>query len=164
MSTDAHVNFAPEEDALNLSNFKERLNYEVDRAKRFGRPLSVCVFSVDNREKFAADRHNLLKQLAQVIRSVLRTVDLMVASSSDDLAIILPETDLPGALIAAERVLTEIKQTPFSLEGSSINVTASAAAGTYPEHGLDADSLATKTIEALRGAQDQGGSRVASVQ
>lgn len=161
MSSDHRV--VQQEDQLNFDNFVDHLNYEISRAKRFKRSVSMCVFSFDGSENFFGDRHELLRQLSQLVRATLRTVDLLVASSSEELAIILPETDLKGAVIAAERIVSEVAKKPFVSGGNALNLTLSGSVATYPDHGNSADDLAQRAIDKVKAISDAGGNRVGTL-
>jgi diguanylate cyclase (GGDEF)-like protein/PAS domain S-box-containing protein len=89
--------------------FRTRLAEEVERAARYHAPLSLIVLDLDG---FTARNQTLgfeagdlaLQSVVAVIKSKMRTVDVIARLGADDYAVILPETGEAGARIAAERL------------------------------------------------------------
>ncbi|WP_233498258.1 bifunctional diguanylate cyclase/phosphodiesterase [Meiothermus sp. QL-1] len=83
----------------------------------------------------------LLCQLAQRIREVLRQNDLLVRMGGDELAVLLPSANREAALAAAQRI-SRVFQQPFKLGGQVVYAQASLGVALYPEHGQTLDELA----------------------
>jgi diguanylate cyclase (GGDEF)-like protein/PAS domain S-box-containing protein len=89
--------------------FRARLAEEVERAARYHAPLSLVVLDLDG---FTARNQTLgfeagdlaLQSAVAVIKSKMRTVDVIARLGADDYAVILPETGEAGARIASERL------------------------------------------------------------
>jgi diguanylate cyclase (GGDEF)-like protein len=88
----------------------QKLQEEVDRAKRQGRNLALIVLDVDNFKDYN-DTHGhlngdkILETLSQILSSSIRqNVDSAYRYGGDEFAILLIETDLVQARIVAERV------------------------------------------------------------
>lgn len=89
--------------------FRARLTEETDRAARYHAPLSLVLLDLDN---FAARNRSFgfeagdqaLEAAVAVIKSKIRTVDMLARLGPDEYAIILPETGEAGARVAAERL------------------------------------------------------------
>ncbi len=87
----------------------DQLDREVDRARRYGRPLSLVYIDLDG-FKAVNDQHghlfgdDVLKGAATAMRSVLRSTDLMARIGGDEFAILMPETTLPGASNATDKL------------------------------------------------------------
>ena len=82
---------------------------EVARSRRYARPLALLMIDVDGlravndtRGHPAGDK--LLAALAAILREGVREVDLPARYGGDEFAVLLPETTLDGAAIAAERL------------------------------------------------------------
>lgn len=93
----------------NYRYFLSRLSNEVARARRYGRPVSVVVLDINNFKEFndkhghiAADR--VLAEIARTIKSSIRVVDIPSRFGGDEFLILLPETDIRGARVVAERL------------------------------------------------------------
>jgi diguanylate cyclase (GGDEF)-like protein len=106
----------------NRAYFYYRLNSEIQRAKRYDRPLSLLLLDMDNFKQFN-DRYGhpvgdqLLRVLSGTIRSSIRysagvpsyELDIPCRYGGDEFAIIFPETTSAQATVVAERVRKEIK-------------------------------------------------------
>jgi diguanylate cyclase (GGDEF)-like protein len=92
----------------NYRAFRDRLEHEVARARRHGRPLTVAVVDVD---RFGAltervgheDGDETLLEIASLLRSVVRDEDLVARLGADEFAIAFVESDRSPALQATER-------------------------------------------------------------
>lgn len=93
----------------NRRSFEEALHREITRAKRYGSPLSLLLLDVDNFKHFN-DHHGhprgdkLLQQVASVVRASIREADTPARYGGEEFVALLPETDLPSAMLAAERI------------------------------------------------------------
>ncbi|MFP3940492.1 MAG: diguanylate cyclase [Thermoanaerobaculia bacterium] len=109
----------------------EILSRELDRAQRYDRPLTVGMADLDH-FKAINDRYGhlagdtLLKQVAQVLASGLRSTDSVGRYGGEEFLIVLPETDLAGARVVANklRALVEEVRTPME-DGEEAAVTIS---------------------------------------
>jgi diguanylate cyclase (GGDEF)-like protein len=104
----------------NYRYFLQRLSNEVARARRYGRKLSVIAFDIDNFKEvnnrlghLAADR--ILLDLASLVKTSIRVVDIPSRFGGDEFFILLPETDISGAEVVAERLKNLIESQLFPL-------------------------------------------------
>ncbi len=87
----------------------DQLDREVERARRYHRPLCLVYIDLDG-FKAVNDRHGhlfgdgVLKGAATSMRSVLRSTDLMARIGGDEFAILMPETTLAGATNATDKL------------------------------------------------------------
>ena len=112
------VELATIDDLTQLYNrryFFERFNQEMERAKRYQRPLSCLILDIDH-FKHVNDTYGhlsgdqVLIDIAQILRNNCRQSDLAGRYGGEELIILLPETDSPGAMIIAERIREMIEQ------------------------------------------------------
>ncbi|MEM4246804.1 MAG: GGDEF domain-containing protein [Candidatus Woesearchaeota archaeon] len=93
----------------NKAYFLEALKNEVARSARSQRPISLVMFDFDNFKELN-DSHghvegdNLLKQLGEVLRATIRSIDIPARYGGEEFAIILPETQHDRAFAFAERL------------------------------------------------------------
>ncbi|MDP1846411.1 MAG: diguanylate cyclase [Solirubrobacteraceae bacterium] len=131
-----------------LSNrraFDDALAAEVERAKRFGTDLGLVLIDIDDFKR-VNDTYGhpqgdvVLREVARVLRDSSREVDHPARYGGEELAAVLPGTDLEGAFQRAERIREEIAQLRIPrLDGSgSLSVTASC--GVAIARGTSADS------------------------
>ncbi len=101
----------------NRGYFYQRLKRETERTKRQGHPLSIIMMDVDGFKKFN-DRYGhlrgdaLLRTAARVLRlSVREHVDSVFRYGGDEFVVILPETDDNIAVLIANRIKSNFKDT-----------------------------------------------------
>jgi diguanylate cyclase (GGDEF)-like protein len=121
---------------FNFRHFKTVLQAEMDRSKRSGIPTSLVLADVDhfraiNDEHGREVGNRLLRQLAEICRSEVRTTDLVCRYGGEMYAIIFPETHLELAVKVADRIRQKIADTPLKLDDGEINVTVSMGASVY---------------------------------
>ncbi len=92
----------------------EQLDRELSRATRHGRPLSIHL---------AGDY--VLKEVAQLAKSRIRPDDVIARYGGEEIAIILPETDLDGGVRIADQLRQMIDDETFVFEDEYIDVTVS---------------------------------------
>jgi diguanylate cyclase (GGDEF)-like protein len=85
------------------------LTQELERARRFGRPLAVLMIDVDHLRAvntahghLAGDR--VLKDVAEALGRATREYDIAARFGGDEFCVLLPETALEGALVVADRI------------------------------------------------------------
>jgi diguanylate cyclase (GGDEF)-like protein len=149
----------------NRRRFMEELEQEVERSERYGRPLSVVALDLDH-FKSVNDSHghaagdDVLREAAQALQSVCRDVDLAARMGGEEFSLLLPETDIPGARIVAERVRERIAGAAHrSPAGQAFRVTASLGVATV-KPGASGEALLQAADEALYRAKDAGRNRV----
>ncbi len=106
----------------NRLKLDEVLNYEIAQTSRYDTPLSIIIIDIDH-FKNVNDTYGhqtgdiVLKEVAQILRSCSRTSDTSGRWGGEEFLIILPNTNLTGALEAAEKIRTSIENYPFSVVG-----------------------------------------------
>ncbi len=142
-----------------------RLRQECRRSKRYRHPVAFLLIDIDNFGAWndcASDGEgdSLLQDIASTILGIMRETDLIGRFGDDEFCILLPETSLQDALVAAERVRRTIEAEFFD-RAKSLPVTASVgvAALSEPEK-MDPDIFTTGASAALRLAKEQGRNRV----
>jgi diguanylate cyclase (GGDEF)-like protein len=114
----------------NRRYFEAKLKHEIERHKRYKRPLSLIVIDIDNfkqvNEKCGSQAgDNVLIQLASVFINRLRIVDTVARYNGEEFSLILPETTPQSALNVAEQLRELVKKSSFSYDDESINITIS---------------------------------------
>ncbi len=121
---------------FNFRHFKTVLQAEMDRSKRSGIPTSLVLVDLDH-FKAVNDTHghevgNLaLRHLASILKSEVRTTDIVCRYGGEEFAMIFPETHLNLAVKVADRIREEIQNTPVRTDNGEINLTASMGASVY---------------------------------
>ncbi len=148
---------------LDAEVFLERLDEELKRAVRFQRPLALLVATWSHQGPQAFDQRTVksygpVRKLSVIIKKGLRDVDAAGRLNGEILAAVLPETDLAGARIVAERICREAEGYEFPGEtlDDLIQLTVNVAIVAHPEHGLDVQVLLHEARVALERAQHDG--------
>jgi diguanylate cyclase (GGDEF)-like protein len=146
--------------------FDEELALEWRRAERVGDPLALILADIDD-FKSVNDRHGhqvgdqVLRRVGEILAANVRQVDLAARYGGEEFAVIVPETDLEGAIQLADRLRTALATEEIELpDGSRITVTSSfgvAVKGGLPR----AEDLVAGADEALYAAKRAGKNRVA---
>lgn len=138
--------------------FFERLDDELGRALRHRRSLSVALCDIDDlaevndaRGHKAGDR--VLQEVAGVIEAGLRTGDVVARLGGEEFAMLLPETDVAGALLVAERIREQVAALVIPEVG---RVTMSVGVAAAPDNAVDRDSLIEAAERALYLAKREG--------
>ncbi|HEY8582091.1 MAG TPA: diguanylate cyclase, partial [Capillimicrobium sp.] len=147
----------------NHRRFQEALVGETDRAKRFGQPMSLVMLDIDNFKR-VNDTHGhqagdeVLREVARVLRETSREIDAPARYGGEELAVVLPQTDMEGAFLLAERVRTGIEALEVSLGGTRepLRVTASLGVASLPETADEPRALLAAADAALYDAKRSG--------
>lgn len=133
MAEKALQHMASTDDLTGLSNrrrFMQLARQEESRAKRYGRPLAVCMIDLDH-FKQVNDEHGhdsgdkTLKVMGRVLKECCRETDLPARLGGEEFAVLLPETGQDAAALAANRLLQAIAARPVQLDSGEIRITAS---------------------------------------
>ncbi|MEJ2611566.1 MAG: DUF484 family protein [Candidatus Thiodiazotropha sp.] len=108
-----------------------RIKEELSRANRYHQPLS-CLFIDADHFKRINDNYGhptgdqVLRELANRIRSQLRASDVAARYGGEEFALLLPQTNLAEALLLAERIRLKVSSHPIPLDdGSSVELSVS---------------------------------------
>ena len=146
----------PNRRALNLA-----LDREVDRARRYARPLTVAMLDLDHfkgvNDRFGhAAGDQVLKELGERMRATSRGDDVLARLGGEEFAWLMPETSLEAGSDAAERFRSSLEQTPFAAAG---RLTVSIGMATL-ESGMRAADLLALADKSLYLAKRGGRNRV----
>ncbi len=149
----------------------EQLDKELERAQRYGRPLTLAMADLDY-FKEVNDRYGhlagdtLLKTISQVAADGLRSTDWIGRYGGEEFLIVLPETDMAGAAAVAEKIRGLVQQTAVPMDdGTLASVTISIGLASlrddYPrQERLTARDLIAAADRSLYAAKNSGRNRV----
>ena len=95
--------------------FQELLDVELREVARYGHPVALAMFDLDN-FKSVNDTHGhlqgdlVLRRVAEALRETCREADVAARYGGEELALILPHTDLDGAYELAERARLTVER------------------------------------------------------
>jgi diguanylate cyclase (GGDEF)-like protein len=151
----------------NRRAFDEALARDLARAQRQTAPLSLAVLDVDHFKMFN-DKYGhatgdiVLKAVGHALAACVRSGDIAARYGGEEFAVILPGTDLQGALIAGERLRKAIAEKVIESAHGKLGVTVSVGIVCYrPGTGkATCESLFERADQALYRAKQQGRNRV----
>jgi diguanylate cyclase (GGDEF)-like protein len=119
---------------------------EVERARRFNRPLSILFFDIDDfrsfNNKYSHSTGNIILQtLVQRCRTILRSVDVFTRFGGDEFVALLPETDLANAEAVARRLVDELAAAKIPTPHGELSVTASIGLARLTDSTVDLADL-----------------------
>lgn len=135
---------------------------EYKRSKRYRRPLSFMLVDIDH-FKSINDRHGhaagdeVLRWFASEATSVIRQkLDVVGRFGGEEFAFLYPETDLPSALGAAERLRRHFASRKAAYEGLELPVAFSAGIAALPlQEEIDLDQMIERADRALYFAKNK---------
>ena len=149
---------------LNARAFADRLGQELDRNRRYPRPLALMYMDLDN-FKIINDTHGhqtgdaVLRLVADAMRSSVRQADVVGRLGGDEFAVLMPETDAPLADAAAKRLIAGLRNV---FKGTP-NVTASIGVVSCTATDASTDDLLRRADQAMYDAKKSGKDRVVQV-
>jgi diguanylate cyclase (GGDEF)-like protein len=145
----------------------ETLPREIHRAGRHNQPVSVLVLDIDNfkrfNDTFGHDAGDIvIKSLANLMLSAIRTNDIACRYGGEEFIIILLNAPTDIALERAEQLRESASNLAITYKGQQLDaVTVSIGVSTFPKHGTNRDELIVKSDMALASAKSNGKNRVA---
>ncbi|EAT15274.1 GGDEF domain-containing protein [Desulfuromonas acetoxidans] len=125
----------------NLRYFHDYFDRELQRSARYGTVFTLLMFDIDD-FKAINDSHGhqagdqVLIEIANLSRNMLRNTDVMVRYGGEEFAALLPETSLPQAHEIANRLRQEIEKLTVVWNNKKLQVTVSMGLAFYdPEQG-----------------------------
>lgn len=145
----------------NRSLFGKLLGQGINQAHRYNRRLAVMFLDLDRFKQIndtlgheAGDQ--LLQEVAIRLKTCLRESDTVARLGGDEFVVLLPEfADEAYVGTVAQKILSTVAR-PFVLLGQEFRVTASIGISTYPQDGLDEQTLTKNADFAMYQAKEQG--------
>ncbi len=143
---------------FNRNYFDNSFNKELHRAKRYQQPFSVVMLDLDD-FKLVNDTYghpvgdSVLKEFAYLLKNLLREEDIAARYGGEEFVVMLPQTDVAGSKIFAERLLQETLAHTFP---ENIPLSFSAGIATYPIHGDSKKDLIEIADKSLYTSKSKG--------
>lgn len=152
----------------NHREFKDALNAEVMRSKRYRRTFSLLMIDIDHFKHYNDTNGHpqgdvLLKKISELIRDNFKDTDIVARYGGEEFAVILLETETKDhAVSVAERMRAMVEWCKFPKEETQPlgKVTISIGVSCYPEDGSTADEILQAADKALYCAKREGKNRV----
>ena len=149
----------------NRSFLETTLRREVGLSHRHGTPLSLILLDVDD-FKSINDEHGhqagdaVLQMVARTLGECVRGTDVLARFGGDEFTILLSNTRLPGAVVAARNVFERLTHTPCPIADTILRVTPSLGIASLRKRDGH-ERLFQRADAALYEAKDRGGGRIA---
>jgi diguanylate cyclase (GGDEF)-like protein len=154
----------------NRTHFDEQIRRVVaETDRRVGGSCSLIIADLDHFKQIN-DVHGheagdaVLRHVAQLMSDSVRTIDVCARYGGEEIAILLPQTSLLGAVELADRLRAAIESRPARYAGEELTVTASFGVASYPSPVSSSDGLFPAADRALYEAKASGRNCVKSVQ
>jgi diguanylate cyclase (GGDEF)-like protein len=148
--------------------FHQRLEEELNRARRYGHSFSVLMMDIDG-FKGLNDEHGhlagdrFLSRVGEVIQRNLRSHDIPCRYGGEEFAVLLPETEPTEAIVIAERIRRTVSDIRLREGKRLVGTTISIGISSYPRAGRrSATDLLRKADAALYQAKREGKDKVIS--
>jgi len=171
--TEAELRYLADHDPLtgllDRRRFRAELDQYVSFSARYGGQGAVMIIDIDDLKAIndsyghqAGD--TLIRQIAAILRERVRATDVVARLSGDEFAVLMPQTDVAGALQLGEdlraQVAEEAAPTPDA-ESATISVGITMFGG---ERGIGAEAVLLAADQAMYSAKEEGRDQIALFQ
>jgi diguanylate cyclase (GGDEF)-like protein len=146
---------------------KKRLNEELSRSIRYNLPLTLIIASLDNfatgnKDGNQAHTERLVKEMARILNTSLRDIDLVGRFGEKEFCVILPSTPMKDSVYVAERIKRTInKELTYGSDSPTQDyMTTSVGIASFPENGASSKDMINAARAALSRAEAEGGNKI----
>ena len=146
---------------FNIGYFKDRLQEELNRARRFQHSISITIIDLDKFKEYndllghqAGDQ--LLIQLAKIFKDHFEDTDVVARYGGDEFVIMCPEIKKQDTARIVGNLLHDLEMYDFGRGQSAEKVTFSAGVAAFPDDGGSVSELIKSADEALYEAKGLG--------
>jgi len=144
----------------NHKTFYETLEKELWRTRRYGGQISLIMIDIDSLKKVndAYGHHagdKVINEISKKIRACIRQIDTAARYGGDEFAVILPSTLLADAVVAAERMVDSVSESPITWKKEQIALSISVGVGEYGAESSPED-ITSRSDQALYMAKQAG--------
>ncbi len=144
----------------NRAAYDERIMQEYARWQRYGQPLSLVFWDIDNfkqvNDRFGhAAGDKVLTTFANKLQNTCRKTDFVARYGGEEFIILMPATSQEEALQVAEKLRTQVENIRFTFQGKPLQITASCGLTEFHQ-GDTPESALERSDKALYQAKDGG--------
>lgn len=120
----------------NRRDMIDKIESEKKRFSRNGKPFVLIMADIDNfknvNDKFGHDAGDfILQSVSHLMRSSMREQDVLGRWGGEEFLMLLPETDLEGGYLLAQKILKNVSHTPYIFGSHSISITLTFGVAVY---------------------------------
>lgn len=151
------------------SYLQEQLRLEISRAQRYERPFAIILADIDHFKAINdswghAAGDTALRHLSRLMKQSSRTSDIVSRLGGDEFCLLLTDTDEPGSVEVAQRILDRCMTSPVRWGEVSFNISISIGLGSFEHDGitekLDPEDLLNHVDQALYRSKNEGRGRL----
>src|SRR3990167_1289054 len=150
---------------LNHKEFHKKLDETIEGSKRYHYTVTLLMIDIDHFKKFndtyghqVGDQ--VLRVVADAIKSQIRTVDVCARYGGEEFAVILRNGDVSYPPVLAERIRSTVYAYPVKHDGIRSQLSVSIGVACFPEDANNAEGVIKRADEALYTAKETGRNRV----
>jgi diguanylate cyclase (GGDEF)-like protein len=122
----------------NHRHFQSLLNQQIEVASRYGQQIGLMLFDIDHFKIFNdtyghAIGDLVLKEVARAAQSAIRASDVLARYGGEEFVVLMPQTNIAGAMLGAERVRAAVEAMAIPHEGKILRVTISIGVCLFPD-------------------------------
>ncbi len=154
----------PLTELINRRRFQVDFQQILTLNQRYKRRGALFFFDLDQ-FKYVNDTSGhqagdaMLRVVANALRQVIRDSDVLARLGGDEFALVVPESDVEGAIWLADRVLETLAEIELPVRGRSHRISASIGIVLFPDHGTNIHDLMANADLAMYQAKDVGRGR-----
>ncbi len=150
----------------NRRHFFELAEREIERGRRYGHAVSAIMLDIDHFKQVNdtyghATGDQVLRAAAERCSESIRDVDILGRYGGEEFVVVLPATDLSGALSTAERLRQCVAETPIPTDRGDVTITISLGVASNIQDNGDLAVLLNRADAAMYAAKQAGRNRVA---
>jgi diguanylate cyclase (GGDEF)-like protein len=169
--TEAELRYLADHDSLtgllDRRRFRAELDQQVSFTARYGGRGAVMIIDIDGLKAIndSLGHHagdNLIRQVAAIMRERVRTSDIVARLSGDEFAILMPQTDVEGAMHLGEDLRAQVADTvqpTADSEAATISVGITMFGG--GEKGTGSEAVLVAADQAMYRAKEGGRNQIA---
>lgn len=148
----------------NRITFQSRLNRAISRAKRHDKECAILFIDL-NKFKPVNDHHGhevgdeLLKQVAERLKALVRSVDTAARIGGDEFVVILEDIEDRAIIHTVVKRIIEAVAEPYEVKALEINISCSVGISVYPHDGSNDVELTRSADIAMYAAKSMGESQ-----
>ncbi|HJM33307.1 MAG TPA: sensor domain-containing diguanylate cyclase [Candidatus Marinimicrobia bacterium] len=150
---------------LNHQTFKERFQDEILRAERFQQYMTVMMFDLDKFKRINDTYGHpygdyVIQTVSGILKENVRAIDLVARYGGEEFVVILINTAAENAMPVGKRIVKNIADYPYSMDGQDVKMTISAGMSEYPTHHKTMKELIDLADQAMYHVKKQGGNNI----
>ena len=144
--------------------FVLRINEEQKRSLRYNRDFSLLMIDIDHFKKindtYGHPAGNaVLSQLSQIMQNDARSSDILARYGGEEFSVLLPEVNLEGAFVMAERLRRKVEDFKFKINDGTISITISMGIASWDpkiNKNTSSEEIIIQADKALYQAKEEG--------